>query len=48
MGDVLLVCLWLGVGILVGFQWGWTEMQTEAIQHGYALHDAKTGEWRWK
>ena len=23
-------------------------MQQEAIEHGYAEYDAKTGEWKWK
>ena len=24
------------------------EMQQEAIEHGFAEYDAKTGEWKWK
>lgn len=32
-------------GSLLGFSD--TKWRKEAIEHGYAEHDAKTGEWKW-
>lgn len=36
-----------GVFVLVAIGGGVADLRKQAIEHGYAAHDAKTGQWRW-
>lgn len=49
IGIVLICCLALGfvVGAAVGGCASGRDMQEQAVERGYAQHDAKTGEWHW-